>query len=237
MYFQQRGNQFPSAAAWPWRRIRSRPRGRCRPRLEGLEHRYTPAVTAAGASFGSLPVVQVLNENGAVVRSFLAYPRSYRGGVNVAVGDVTGDGVDDIITGNDHGRAVVKVFDGSTGELIRSFRPFGQTVRGGVDVAYGHFGRDGVADLVAGQAHGGSRVQVFDARTLALVRSWTAYGKASSGVQVAVADLDGGFWSDVITAPGPGGPPVIRAFDVATGRRAGEILADDPSYRGGVEIA
>src|SRR5215470_9649916 len=114
MDFQQRGNQSRLATAWQWRVVRSRPRGRYHPGLEGLEHRCAPAVTAVGASFGSLPVVRVLDESGAVVRSFLAYPRSYRGGVNVAVGDVTGDGIHDIITGNDRGRAVVKVFDGST---------------------------------------------------------------------------------------------------------------------------
>src|SRR5688572_14509900 len=112
MQLRQRGSQPRSAAAWQRRVTRSRPQGRYCPRLEGLESRCTPAVMAIGASFGSLPTVKVLDESGAVVSSFLAYARSYRGGVNVAIGDVTGDGFDDIITGNDRGQAVVKVFDG-----------------------------------------------------------------------------------------------------------------------------
>ena len=103
----------------------------------------------------------------AVIRSYLPYMRSYRGAVNVALGDVTGDGIADIITGNDRGPARVKIFDGRTGKLIRALRPFGMAERGGVKVTYGHFGLDGEAEVVASQSHGGSKVRVFDARELA----------------------------------------------------------------------
>ena len=106
----------------------------------------------------------------AVIRSYLPYMRSSRGTVNVALGDVTEDGIADIITGNDRGSAVVKVFDGRNGKLIRELRPFGRAERGGVKVTYGHFGPDGEAEVVASRSHGGSKVRVFDARELAPVR-------------------------------------------------------------------
>ena len=43
------------------------------------------------------PVVQVYDVlSGGLLRSFLAYGVNFRGGVNVAVGDVNDDGFDDI---------------------------------------------------------------------------------------------------------------------------------------------
>ncbi len=110
----------------------------------------------------------------AVIRSYLPYMRSSRGTVNVALGDVTEDGIADIITGNDRGSAVVKVFDGRNGKLIRELRPFGRAERGGVKVTYGHFGPDREAEVVASQSHGGSKVRVFDARELSPVRKSAA---------------------------------------------------------------
>ena len=51
----------------------------------------------------------------------------------MAVGDVTGDGVDDIITAPGKGlaRATVKVFDGNTGQQVAAFAPFAGTFKGG----------------------------------------------------------------------------------------------------------
>src|SRR5262249_15235741 len=53
-------------------------------------------------------------------------------------GDVTGDGVADIITGADAGGGPhVQVFDGVTGAAVRSFFPFDPAFTGGVRVAAG----------------------------------------------------------------------------------------------------
>src|SRR5262249_41954585 len=54
---------------------------------------------AVGADAGGGPQVKVYNADGSVRFSFFAYDASFTGGVRVATGDVTGDGVDDIITG------------------------------------------------------------------------------------------------------------------------------------------
>src|SRR5205823_2632178 len=57
---------------------------RRRLRLERLEDRAVPAIAfAVGA--GGRPQVNVYDETGALVRSFLAYGANFRGGVSVAV--------------------------------------------------------------------------------------------------------------------------------------------------------
>lgn len=80
-------------------------------------------IVAVGAGFGSAPGVQVFDATtGTEVRPFLAYSPAFRGGVSVAVADVTGDGTVDIVTGAaSHGGPHVRVFDGETGERVRNF--------------------------------------------------------------------------------------------------------------------
>jgi hypothetical protein len=57
------------------------------------------------------------------------------------------------------------------------------------------------------------------------------------GVRVAMADVNGDGTPDLVAAPGPGGPPVVRVFDGRTMRLAAEFLAYDPSWTGGIFVA
>src|SRR5207244_1839112 len=67
-----------------------------------------------GAGSGGGPHVKIFDgATGDVIASFFAYDPGFRGGVNVAAGDVNGDGKADIITGAGPGGGPhVKVFDG-----------------------------------------------------------------------------------------------------------------------------
>src|SRR5437870_4964633 len=90
-------------------------------RVERLEDRTTPFVRlfAAAAGAGGLPLVNVYSTASLTsshpVASFDGYEPGFRGGVNVAVGDLNGDQVDDIVTGPGPGRApTVNVIDGAS---------------------------------------------------------------------------------------------------------------------------
>ena len=70
---------------------------------------------------GGLPEVSVFSSSGKLLRKFLAYGQGYKGGVNVASGDVNGDGRAEIITAPESGsEPLVKIFDQS-GKLLKSF--------------------------------------------------------------------------------------------------------------------
>ena len=55
---------------------------------------------AAAAGAGGSPHVKVYAPGGSLRFEFLAYGSGFTGGVRVATGDVDGDGIDDIITGD-----------------------------------------------------------------------------------------------------------------------------------------
>lgn len=209
-------------------------------RIVRLEDRLAPSVTVIGSSEGGAPLVRVLDSNGALVHAFNAYDPSFLGGVDVDQGDVTGDGIADIITGAGPGGGPhVKVFDGVTYAEIRSFMAYNILFGGGVHVASGNLRSNGICDIITGAgAGGGPHVKVFDGENLTELHSFMAYDlNFTGGVSVASAQSEADFENDIITGAGPGGGPHVKAFDGVTGEEVSSFMAYDIAFRGGVTVA
>jgi len=207
-------------------------------RLQTLEDRSVPAVGlyAVGAGEGGGPHVKVFNADGSLRSDFFAYEESFRGGVHVATGDVNDDGVPDIITAPGNGGGpLIKVFDGETGTLIRSFMAYDQKFRGGAWVAAGDMNGDGNAEIATGAGDGGGpHVKVYNGGTNDLLRSFMAYDiNFRGGVRVAMGNLRFGQPLSLITAPGVGGGPHVKAYDGVSGGLLWENLVGDTSSRAG----
>jgi len=84
-------------------------------------------------------------------------------GATVALGDLNGDGRDEIITGSAGGPPRVAVFDGETHHRLADFEPSATSSRGGVSVATGIIEEGGRTSLVTGSGSGGPpTVHVYD---------------------------------------------------------------------------
>ncbi len=210
--------------------------------VEHLEARDTPAAgadgfLAVGADAGGIPEVRLVNTDGSVRGGFLAYDVGFRGGVRVAVGDVTGDGRVDVVTAPGPGGGPdVRVFDPTTGQLLRSFAPYDPDFRGGVNVDVGRL--DGRDVIVTGAGiSGGPHVIAFDGPTLSPVTSFFAYEAGFiGGVTVAVGDVLGDGRGQIVTGAGVGGGPHVKVFD-ADGRERRSFFAYGESFTGGVVVA
>ncbi len=223
----------------PTRAKRRKSRG-YQPKVEKLEDRFAPALTAVGAGPGGPPVVTILNQTGDVVTSFNAFDPGFTGGVHVATADFTGDGNPDVIAGAGPGAGPhVKVFDGVTFAEVQSFFAYDPGFAGGVNVAAFDLNVDGRAEIITGAGPGaGPHVKVFDGSTLVEIQSYFAYDAGfTGGVNVTVADLSGEGRPDIITGPGVGGGPNVNAFDGTTGALVVSFFAYDPSFGGGVNVA
>ncbi len=199
-------------------------------------------ITGAGPGAGSHVIVWS-GRTGAAIRSFFAYP-NFTGGVTVASTDLNRDGAADIITGTGAGGGPhVKVFDGRTGNEIRSFFAFEPSFSGGVKVAGGDLNQDGFGDIIVGAGPGGGpHVTAFSGATQQILQSFFAYDvKFTGGVTVAVADMDGDGVNDIVTAAGKGGGPHIKVINGMTGLSLegwnGSFWAFTPTFRYGVEVA
>ena len=211
-------------------------------KLDDFPNAFTPTkLTAVGAGPGGGPVVDVYEAaTGRLVRSITAFDPAFRGGVRTAVGDVNGDFVDDIIVAaGPGGGPQVKVFDGATGAVIRSFFAFDGRFAGGIFVAAGDVDGDGFDDIVVSAGPGGGpQVKVFDGATGAETRSFFAYAEAQrGGATVAVGDVNDDGMADIITGAGAGGAPHVKVFDGGTGAEMRSFFAYGSDLRGGVFVA
>jgi hypothetical protein len=194
-----------------------------------------------GADEGGLPIVRVFDgATGRRLTEFATYEGQFRGGVRVAVGDINGDGTPDIITAPGPGRpALVHVFDGRNPQNVLSqFDAYELAFIGGAFISAADFFRNGRAEIVTGAGVGGGpHVRVFDGLRGQPVFDFFAYDKDNrGGARVACRDVNGDGVPDIITAPGPGLPAVIRVFNGRGGQLLHEFLAYDPQFLGGAFV-
>jgi subtilisin family serine protease len=192
-----------------------------------------------GAGRGGGPQIRIFDSDGNLKIQFFAYDKKFRGGVNVATADVDSDGKNEIIAAPLSGLgAEIRIFD-NLGRLKKSFFAY-PGFSGGVNIASGDIDGDGSPEIITGpRAGGGPQVKIFSPAGV-LEGQFFAFDKSfRGGVNVAVADIDGGTVhkkDEIITAAGKGGGPHVRIFD-NKGVLRSQFFAYDQSFRGGVSVA
>jgi hypothetical protein len=181
--------------------------------------------------------VLVYKPDNTLLADFTPYGANYTDGINVAVGDITGDGYYDLVTGAGKGNPHVKVYDGKMlltgtfnphnpdGSLRASFFPYALHFNVGSNVAIGDVDGDGYAELVTGANIGNPHVKVHDGADIAhgqfhssdsIVAQWFPYAlEFNVGASVAVGDVTGDGFAEVVTGANIGNPHV-KVYDGST---------------------
>ncbi len=195
-----------------------------------------------GAGEGGGPRVRVLHQLDGPSSDFFAYDPGFRGGVRVALADLNGDGVPDIVTAPGPGmEPLIRVFDGRTLNLLTQFVAYDAPFDIGVNVAAADLTPQGQAIVAVGPGSGGPpHVKVFDIAAGKLLDEIHPYGRElRCGARVALADADGDGTPDLITAPGPaaGIGPQVKVFNGKNGQLMKAFNAFEEPSRGGLTVA
>ncbi|MBI3115179.1 MAG: L,D-transpeptidase family protein [Candidatus Kerfeldbacteria bacterium] len=146
----------------------------------------------ATPTYRAKPNVRVFSSSGTLRTDFDVLDRKFTGGVNLAVGDVTGDGVAEIVIGaRDGGGPTVEVYT-NTGQRLATFVAYSPKYRGGVDVATGDIDGDGVEEIVTAAGFESSgHIRAFEGDGRETVTSVFPFGTSGQfGARVAVGDVD-----------------------------------------------
>ncbi|MCA1839216.1 MAG: VCBS repeat-containing protein [Actinobacteria bacterium] len=177
---------------------------------------------------------------------FLAYGAGFHGGVRVAVGDMTSDPGDEIVTAPGPGGGPhVRVWSVASGTptVVAQFFAYDVGFTGGVFVATANVDGLGKDEIITGAgAGGGPHVRVWSVGPsgINVVDQWFAYDISfSGGVRVGGGNVkNNDAAEEVITGPGSGGGPHVRVWDVASGSAtiAAQWFAYDPGFLGGIFV-
>lgn len=178
---------------------------------------YIPEiVTGAGESGG--PHVRVFKAFGALSSEFFAYDKASSHGVNIATGDINGDGVTDILTAVGSGVSQDIISWSERGEELLRFTATQFPLSSSLEVAAIDYDDDDAEEIaVSGLINGVVHVALYDNDGTFLVDT-VPYDRAVS-VSLSRFDGDGDLYDDLLIAPltTPGAPLVVTKIGALKG--------------------
>jgi len=155
-------------------------------------------------------------------KKFAISKHGFNGVYSLAIVDLGGDGVNEIVVGAPAGELPEVSIYREDGSLINKFMAYGENFRGGVNVTAGDLDNDGKDEIITGAGPGGGpHIRVFDGfGNPKINNSFFAFDKnLKTGVRVGVGDVDGDGQAEIIAGSGPEQKSQVKVF-----KKNGEFL-------------
>lgn len=163
------------------------------------------------------PLVKIYRQDLNLYKSFNAYAVNFKQGVNLALGDVDGDGQTEVITGTGASASPqVRIFSVS-GQLKNQFFAYASNTRPGLDLTAGDFDGDGRTEIAVSPLSGGPDLKIFKyqpaTKTFTVMKEFYVYPKNYPfGLSLAAGDLNNDDRAELIVTPNNSGGPQIMVY-------------------------
>jgi hypothetical protein len=159
--------------------------------------------------------VRIFNLSGELEYQFYAFDKNRRGGVLAALGDIDGDGRNEIIAVEaGKTKPLARVLDRNGNVLKDNLSIFDKHYKNGISLAVSDVNCDGKDEIIGGAPQGvGDAVKIIDGNG-AIVSSFAPFdSKFYGGINVAAGDLNNDCWAEIVISKRAQGDSVIGIYN------------------------
>ncbi|MBU1167746.1 hypothetical protein KKC60_05070 [Patescibacteria group bacterium] len=202
---------------------------------------YSEIITGAGK--GGRPHIRTFNGYGepVITPGFFALDGKFQGGVNLACGDVTGNGKPEIIVAASKGGGPHVTVHKPDGRVIANYMAYGKTFRGGIKLGTADLDGDGKDEIVTGPEKGAPHVQLFDVGAGKVKRLnpgfYAFHPNFQGGLSVSGGDVTGNGKDELMVSQRTEGQAWVKIYRGKDQVILKNFLAYMGSFKGGAVVA
>jgi hypothetical protein len=184
------------------------------------------------------PAIRIFNPfSGVLEKEFYPFPETSKvQGVNVASGDVNGDGLNEIVvTAGRNEKSLIRIFNNKL-ELIREFQAYADNFTKGFKIAVAKlYPNQPAVILTAPNEGGGPHIRIFNGQGIIISQFFAFDSTVYSGVNISAGDLNKDGQLEIVAGSGYQSEPKIKIFD-NYGHFIREFLVYDKNVKSGVSV-
>jgi len=205
--------------------------------INALAATTTPTTTDATLPLVR-PTVRIFDPfSGLLEKEFYPFPETSQvQGVNVASGDVNGDGLNEIVVASGRNeKPTIKIFNNQL-ELINQFQAYADNFTKGFKVSVAKlYPNLAAVILTAPNEGGGPHIRIFNGHGVLITEFFAFDSKVYSGVNVTAGDVNKDGQMEIIAGSGYQSEPMVKIYD-NYGNFIRQFLAYDKKIKSGVNV-